>query len=255
MKIRNFCAAIAAFAILVSIASCGDDGKIKFKTFETRLSEPLAEGDTVNAYTFSLNLQYPVSGASGSIIKAMRDNIIEAALGASAREKAIGSAAEEFFRNSLEEYRKINLPLASDGYAGMMSWEDLIAGEKQWQGRGVLSYILNSYTYTGGVHGLTMVTGVNLSLEDGHELMESEIFKPGYIVTLNRLLTERLHYAFDNESDYDALFVKDIETNGNFLLEKEGVSYIYNQYEIAPYSLGVIYVTIPWTELEDILAI
>ena len=59
--------------------------------------------------------------------------------------------------------------------------------------------------------------------------------------------------AFSNPEDYDALFIKDIEPNGNFLVSEEGITYVYGQYEIGPYSLGIIEVTLAWEELEGLL--
>ena len=52
-----------------------------------------------------------------------------------------------------------------------------------------------------------------------------------------------------DEDSYNALFVKDIEPNGNFKVSDEGVIYIYGPYEIGPYYLGSIEVTVPWEEL------
>ena len=47
--------------------------------------------------------------------------------------------------------------------------------------------------------------------------------------------------------------IEDIVPNNNFFLDEEGIHYAYNQYEIAPYAMGVISVTVPYTDLEDIL--
>lgn len=47
--------------------------------------------------------------------------------------------------------------------------------------------------------------------------------------------------------------IEDIAPNNNFWLNDEGIHYSYNQYEIAPYSMGVIDVVVPYTELEDII--
>ena len=51
----------------------------------------------------------------------------------------------------------------------------------------------------------------------------------------------------------EALWTEEIKPNGNFLLSEEGIVYIFNQYEIAPYAAGVIELTIPWDEVSDIL--
>ena len=36
----------------------------------------------------------------------------------------------------------------------------------------------------------------------------------------------------------------------NFLLEKEKVSFLYNKYDIAPYAVGVITLSLPYTSVE-----
>jgi hypothetical protein len=47
--------------------------------------------------------------------------------------------------------------------------------------------------------------------------------------------------------------IDDIVPNENFWLSEKGIHYSYNQYEIAPYAMGVIDVTVPYSELTDIL--
>ncbi len=47
--------------------------------------------------------------------------------------------------------------------------------------------------------------------------------------------------------------IEDIVPNNNFWLSNDGIHYSYNQYEIAPYSMGVIDVVVPFSELEDII--
>ncbi len=47
--------------------------------------------------------------------------------------------------------------------------------------------------------------------------------------------------------------IDEIAPNNNFWMNEEGIHYAYNQYEIAPYSMGVIDIFIPYGELEEIL--
>ena len=58
----------------------------------------------------------------------------------------------------------------------------------------------------------------------------------------------------ESEGFADSIFNRDIEANGNFYISPEGVNYIYGQYEIGPYSLGIIELDLSWDELESILA-
>ena len=62
-----------------------------------------------------------------------------------------------------------------------------------------------------------------------------------------------------NVSTYEGLLeqgffnIEDIFPNNNFWLDNEGIHYAFNQYEIAPYVMGVIKVDIPYEDLKDIL--
>lgn len=47
--------------------------------------------------------------------------------------------------------------------------------------------------------------------------------------------------------------INEIAPNNNFWINNEGVHYVYNQYEIAPYSMGPIEVTIPFEEITPII--
>lgn len=43
------------------------------------------------------------------------------------------------------------------------------------------------------------------------------------------------------------------EPNGNFAVSEEGVTWTYNPYEIAPYSMGIIDLTVTWADLKPYL--
>lgn len=47
--------------------------------------------------------------------------------------------------------------------------------------------------------------------------------------------------------------IEDIVPNNNFWLSDSAIHYSYNQYEIAPYSMGVIDVAVPYSELNNIV--
>jgi hypothetical protein len=48
--------------------------------------------------------------------------------------------------------------------------------------------------------------------------------------------------------------IEDIVPNNNFWLSDNGIHYSYNEYEIAPYAMGVIDVVVPYSELTEIIS-
>ena len=90
------------------------------------------------------------------------------------------------------------------------------------------------------------------SLESSYLSHADSFFSDGYVEPLTRLLTKHLPEALESPADTSMLFLKEIEPNGNFSIGSDGITYIYNQYEIAPYAMGIIRITIPWEEIEGL---
>ncbi len=127
-----------------------------------------------------------------------------------------------------------------------------------FQSDSLLSYAVEYSDYTGGAHGSYRITYTNIDLNDLVTLSEEDLFIPGYFKPLTEKIMQQLMHQYDAEVPDSLLMrgfftIEDIVPNNNFWLNEEGIHYSYNQYEIAPYSMGVIDVTVPYTELVDIL--
>lgn len=122
----------------------------------------------------------------------------------------------------------------------------------------ILSYAVEYSDYQGGAHGSYSIIYTNIDLNELVTISEEDLFVPDYY----RRLTDKIVHSLMNQYDAevpDSLLmrgfftIEDIAPNNNFWLNDEGIHYSYNQYEIAPYSMGVIDVVVPYTELEDII--
>ena len=98
---------------------------------------------------------------------------------------------------------------------------------------------------------MTSITALNFDLDNGSLITEKGFFKDGYEERLSTLLSSHLPEALRDPEDIDMLTTEDIQPNGNFRITEAGITYIYNQYEIGPYVLGAVEVTIPWSELKE----
>ena len=168
----------------------------------------------------------------------------------------VEKAMEAYIKENVDEYRKANLPLleASEGMPhASLSWSDYITGAVAGSHGDILSYTMTKYTYTGGAHGMTSETALNFDMKTGSLLTEGDFFKEGYKEKLPALLSGHLASSLENPADTSMLFTREIGPNGNFMVSPEGVTYIYNQYEIGPYVMGAIRVTVPWDELEGLI--
>lgn len=114
-----------------------------------------------------------------------------------------------------------------------------------------------SESYLGGAHGSYNVAYTNIDMRNGNVLKTKDIFTKGYEKTLNKLIEEKIRKHFEmkpNESLQEGgLFENTVSFNDNFAITKEGIEFLYNQYEIAAYAMGVIEIKFSYKELEDIL--
>ncbi len=138
-------------------------------------------------------------------------------------------------------------------------WYSLnISNKIMFQNDSLLVYAVEHSEYTGGAHGSFKLIYTNIDLNRVVTLSEEDLFVPDYYRPLTEKIINNLMKKY-NVSEPELLLehgfftIDDIMPNNNFYLNEEGINYTFNQYEIAPYAMGVINVTIPYSELEDIL--
>ncbi|PWH83758.1 DUF3298/DUF4163 domain-containing protein [Algibacter marinivivus] len=128
-------------------------------------------------------------------------------------------------------------------------WEAQIDGEIIHQSSELISIALTSYTNTGGAHGILNISFLNFDSKTGQSLKNNQLFsdvdafkevaKPYF----NKVLTEK-NIILDN-----TLF----QLPANIGYTEDGIVLLYNTYEVAPYSDGIIEFAIPYDEVEDYL--
>ena len=114
----------------------------------------------------------------------------------------------------------------------------------------MISYQSYVYGYSGGAHGNDAITCITFNRETGDVIRNEDLFIEGFENRLTSSLRANLLCSID---DTDMLFEKDILPHDNFYITSTGITYIYQRYEIGPYVLGIIEVTIPWKEIQDII--
>ena len=243
-------AAVAAACTGCLLSSC--NGEFSSTTYNSEDSFPAAEGSEY-ALEVRISAEYPVSGLQKAALDNM-DNVLTAALfGDEYAALDPEQAIEAYKADRAKEYRETNAPLIKESEGtptASLNWSDYVTGKIGGTHKGILSYTVTGYTFTGGAHGMTVETALNFDMKTGTLLTEEDFFKEGYKDRLSGLLSSRLAESLENPSDTSMLFTQEIGPNGNFSIGEEGVTYIYNQYEIGPYSMGIIRVTVPWEDIE-----
>lgn len=118
-----------------------------------------------------------------------------------------------------------------------------------------LCVYFDQYVYTGGAHGNTVRISDNRDLQTGCRIGMRELFALGDNYR-KKVIGQILKQADANMAadpniyfpDYRELIVKYFDTE-RYYLTPSGVSVFYLQYEIAPYSSGIIVFSLPYRTL------
>ncbi|MFB9055513.1 DUF3298 and DUF4163 domain-containing protein [Mariniflexile ostreae] len=129
------------------------------------------------------------------------------------------------------------------------AWEAQVDGDVMYQSPEIISIAITSYVNTGGAHGILNIVVLNFDGETGEPLENSTLIKDKE--TFKTVLKSHFQNATKDKdvfTDNDSL-----ELPANMGYSKEGFVMLYNAYEVAPYSTGIIQFAIPFDELEGLL--
>ena len=232
-------------AILVLAAGCG----LRTDTYSDEQATPLAEGQT-DSLIQSVSIEYPVRGAREEVLAKIGEGILNAAFDMEERPGTVEETATRYEDNLKDEY--FNEYEGLEGKAGVRTWEDHVNGYFSGRYKQFLSYMVEIYSDRGGVHGINTMTPVVFDKKTGDVVPEEAFFADGYREPVTALIQAHLPEAL--EGDEEALAaVSDPELvgpNGVYEVTKDGVTWYYQPYVIAPFSVGVISITVPWKELK-----
>lgn len=162
------------------------------------------------------------------------------------------------YRTLAEQYQIDKENLESDQMPSWYWYYHYKTNEILFDDENIVSYLVEHSDYTGGAHGSLNALYYIIDLNSLTTITEEDIFKPNYHQFLTSKIIETLMKKYDvTEADQlisEGFFdINDIAPNNNFWMNDKGVHYVYNQYEIAPYSMGPIEITIPFEEVLSII--
>lgn len=117
----------------------------------------------------------------------------------------------------------------------------------------LLSLAFTQYQYTGGAHGMMYTRCHSYDLRGKKKIRIQDVFKQGYQAKLKLALNEAAKKKYRVQNLSDALLVDEIEVNDNFFLTGKGICFVYQPYEIGPFSMGEQFIYIPYSNISDLL--
>ncbi|MDR0575003.1 MAG: DUF3298 and DUF4163 domain-containing protein [Tannerella sp.] len=122
----------------------------------------------------------------------------------------------------------------------------------------LLSYTVSVEYYTGGAHGGHGYNNHVLYLKNGEELEEDDLFADNYQDDLSQIIVAAIasdnHVTNPEELENMGYFnIKEIYPNNNFYIDEEGITYTFNEYEIAACFVGRIDVFLSYDKIRHLI--
>lgn len=217
--------------------ACEKDSKITFS--ETNLTSEKNRIVEVNIPLANKN-----NDVAKSINLAIEDYVVTA-LQIGEPNNSTTKSVEE----SIEGFNEAYTNFINDFPESAQAWEAQIDGEVIFKTPDIISVSLTAYTNTGGAHGNLNISFLNFDASTGKLIENSKLFTDieGFIALA------KTHFEA-SVKDEDVLFDREtFQLPKNIGYSDDGIILLYNTYEIAPYSTGIIELNIPFEESKPYL--
>ncbi|MEE4255997.1 MAG: DUF3298 domain-containing protein, partial [Bacteroidales bacterium] len=153
------------------------------------------------------------------------------------------------------KYIEANIDIYDGGHA--FNWEMSGITSISMNRNGLLVYRADNYAYTGGAHGMGVSRFLVFDTQEHRKLEISQLFPDEAIAELSKRLENKyreMHYLDDDEPlSETGLFDDHIVPSPNYWITESSISFFYNPYELAPYAMGSITISLHSDQVKDLL--
>jgi len=153
-----------------------------------------------------------------------------------------------------------HVPDADESADRQQNWSYQQSYELYRPGPNAISVATNNYGFTGGAHGYGAISGALVDLRSGKLLEPDDVFAVGdkWRLELRNRVTADLKKQFVERPGFDDALAPDkvdemLGDPERYIWRADGLSIVFNQYEVAAYVMGRYFVRIPYAELKPLL--
>ncbi|MDR0655215.1 MAG: RsiV family protein [Treponema sp.] len=252
MKKNTFYTALPGILSLALICACqtapGKNGSARFISFSEKKSIPLTDAEEP-AMMQEFNLLDLEDGDPDSAL-------FRSLVYGGQTVKQYAAEREGLYRTEYLEAK--NGFGEGDDYGESMNWYHKETVSLITESPRIRVFSKTGESYTGGAHGMREQHYFVIDRLAGRQISPAFIIKNGaeeeLTALINDALRSRAALGSGTALTEGGFFEETVEITENFFLDKAGMSFHWDQYEIAPYSMGPIEVRIPWKKLSALLS-
>lgn len=253
--------------------SCGNivnknAGALEFDSIQVNETAHLFGDRAKPACNLVINFAYVSKSTDERMKDSLNTFFLSACFGDKYMTMAPEVAMKKYTEKYVTDYRKDLEPMYKkdeqdkEDDASMEAWYSYYKGIEshvQLYTKQLLVYRIDYNEYTGGAHGIYMSSFLNMNLQTLSPIRLDDLFVNDYSEALTDLLWNQL--MADNKvtsrqelEDMGYVTTGNLEPTENFYLGKEGITFYYNVYDIAPYVMGPVKITLPYEMMQHLLS-
>ena len=262
---------VVLFLISVFVSGCNigtkktTDNDVTFDSISVDKTYHLLENPENPNCNLQINFTYPAKYDNKDILKKIQQQSVYSYFGDGyenlSPEEATAKYTEDYLNNykDLEDEYKAEVAKADETPVGAwFSYFEMSSDDIAYNKNDILSYTVNFENYTGGAHGAHSFTNHVIDMKTGNLIKEDDIFIEGFQEDLAQILIDRIakQNTVENPKELENIgffSIDEIFPNGNFLIDDNGITYTFNEYEIAAYVVGATNVHLPYEEIQYLL--
>lgn len=287
MKTNKITLAVIALLSILFVSCNTENNKTLSKdnhiTFDTLIvhNKQYLHNDTANPFCdLNLSFVYPIASTKSDLSR-LQQLFIRNTMGQTyddfSPEEAVERYTKAFLRNyeadarifkdellDLESHPNLipqNLDMhhedemqSSDFY----SYQETLTNRVHFNESNILSFQVHRSNNKGGSAAYSAFSNYVINLQTGNLITENDIFTPGYDVALQQLFAANLmlQNGVNTISDLEDLGyfgIDEIMPNRNFLIDANGITYIFNKGEYSAYLLDAPEILISFEEVRMLL--
>lgn len=262
---------VVLFLISVFVSGCNigtkktTDNDVTFDSISVDKTYHLLENPENPNCNLQINFTYPAKYDNKDILKKIQQQFVYSYFGDGyenlSPEEATAKYTEDYLNNykDLEDEYKAEVAKADETPVGAwFSYFEMSSDDIAYNKNDILSYTVNFENYTGGAHGAHSFTNHVIDMKTGNLIKEDDIFIEGFQEDLAQILIDRIakQNTVENPKELENIgffSIDEIFPNGNFLIDDNGITYTFNEYEIAAYVVGATNVHLLYEEIQYLL--
>ncbi len=262
---------VTLFLLTLFASSCNLDTKkatdndISFDSLQVEKSYHLLENPENPHCNLQINFIFPDDFDNKDVLKKMQLSFVETFYGEDYADRSPQEATTQFTTDYLTSYKELEdefkTELTQENETPIGSWfsyYQLLSNEITYNKQDILSYTIQFENYTGGAHGSHSIIHQSIDLKTGSVITEDDIFNEGFEEDLSALLVNYIAQQNNVEQvkeleNIGFFSIEEIFPNGNFAVNENGITYTFNEYEIAAYVVGATEVYLAYKEIQHLL--